>query len=246
LTEESAKCEQGIGEKLGVGIGLVAATIGLLVIAGCGAFSNKQAIIAFTEQALAIEQQRNERVAAADRIDPSMWSVTIPYYIGYIADLKVKLIALDSPKETQVIKDTLVEVYSQEQSSIRQVYQPPSFGCETRSSLALNRCRGENVWEGFYPYITKDNFGLYGPGVYPWGQAQPWVKAQCLRNRVYNNWLWILKKDGIDTAKFPLLPLETHEQMLLRVYLNLKLEPSDDIKKAALSPPPWPPPDCAN
>jgi hypothetical protein len=230
------KCEQGISEKLGVGLGLVAATIGLLVITACSTSSNKQAIIAFTEQALAIEQQRNERAenprGSFDR------GLTARNYVEYIANLKVKLIALDSPKETQVIKDTLIEIYLQEQSSIRLVYQPPLFGCETKS---FYRCQGENVWEGFYPRITRYNYDKYEE-IDRQGYGSPWARAQCLRAQVYDNWQGILMNNGIDTAKFQ--PLETEEQMLGRIYSELGLstrtaeETRSDYRKDGLPPKP--------
>ena len=160
----------------------------------------------FTEQALAIEQQRNELAARAAQIASLRYVGVATKYAEDITPLKAKLIALDSPKETQVIKDTLIEVYSREQSSVRVAYRnnaycaAPAFG---GNSLL---CGQEAYAEGFYPEITKDNVEARG-GYKGIGSQEriTWVGAQRLRAEVYDKWRQILRGRGIDVVKFPIL-----------------------------------------
>lgn len=186
----------------------------LVPLSGCGANSEREAIITFTRQALEIEGKRNELMTYLSSLYPPLLPENLyggqrnlintfflkgisanstfvnapPSGIDGMTSLTQKVLLLDCPQSIQSIKDSLVYIYT--------------------SEVGLDYTK-------VYPDVTKDNvkarieiwskYENISFGGTPFADAL-WVKLQLQRIDVYSRWAEILREHGIDPAKEGLAP----------------------------------------
>jgi hypothetical protein len=155
----------------------------------------REEIISFTQQALAVETEHDKLIVAllkeiaGFRTYTFLKGVLIPGWTEMTSapELKNKLLLLNCPTCMQPIKDSLIEVYRLEIQAAQH-----DRGTECGPGLPPPHYQ-------FYPRINHFNVGLVAPSYD--GSHSPWVIAQKLRRDTYIKWAEILEGHGIDPAK---------------------------------------------
>ena len=163
----------------------------------------REAILAFTREALEIEAQRSELVAWFATIEPTTLRFFVRLFLpgvpeGYYHDrgwgpakdlegmsaLYRRILLLDSPQSMQAIKDSLNHIYD---SEIEHGGLIPEV---TKDNLDYWKAKAAE----YPPYSTTYNY-------YMARVDSSWGQLQALRRDVYTRWAQLLREHGIDPAK---------------------------------------------
>ncbi len=184
--------------------------------------SERDEIIAFTQQALEIEAKRSELVdyfASYQTIISQMeWQVEMFFLDGVpqgfdksrnlpktdiegMTSLRKRLLFLDCPQSMQVVKDVLIDIYSSEIELVERQLKGEEYLSEPPYGLPV-------------PYFIKSMLVLppvNQHNVEFWLEEyksdasflikHPWVELQLLRKDVYSLWAEILREYYIDPAR---------------------------------------------
>jgi len=211
---------------------LVLLLIVLVPLTGCGSSkvdtevdTEREAIIAFTGEALQIEAQRAELMEYFVDVDTRYGrlvqnfvmaeafsgGVLPPYELSGFNTLHPLVMALDSPQPMQIIKESLIYIYKTEWEEFEKG--------KTKWRESLKGKEEDYLWEfGVYPDVTMDNLdylkqeaakpyspdsgeGLLEHSYFQHKVDNEWYKLQSFRRDVYTQWAQILKDNGIDPAK---------------------------------------------
>lgn len=202
------------------------------------ASTERDAILAFTREALAIEAGRDELMkyfvtartqlgifaqrAIIERsfnlgVRPNAYKYVPPAGLEGMASLQSKLVLLASPRPLQPVKDALVSVYSSEiQLHQSQRESDKLYEQSKVSQPYLNSFPETFIW----PEVTKDNIQYWDQLAksgsdtvsgqdYQRKLESRWVQVQKLRRDTYIRWSETLKQYGVDPQKYGFAGLST-------------------------------------
>lgn len=198
-------------------------------VAGCTVDTEREEIITFTQQALAIEAKRNDLMAfiAGHERNVIKWVASRFFFPGApqgiikipsgpafelegMLSLRETALLLDCSQSMQVIKDALVYIYNSEinlaelEFQYGEEYSPlvPFF----LKRFVLPEVNQYNIelWQAKYESWQMPGISLF--------MNHPWVKLQLLRRDVYTRWAEILQEYDIDPLEEGLMILIKYQK----------------------------------
>jgi len=161
--------------------------------------SSEEAMIAFTEQALGIEDEHNQIIAKyASYISPLRSGTQYAWEISLLAN---RIVLLDCPQSLQPIKDALLRSYDMESKATeveKDFWLDAHY--DVRGNLQAYELR-MTEHSDFYPAIDIHNVQSLSEDDWRRTMYPTWVEAQMFRLEVYDRWKEILEQYDIDLRK---------------------------------------------
>ena len=190
--------------------------------------SERDEMVAFTRQALAIEAERNALMGyfagleqrfgpLGSRQQVNRWILPgiserqaeiwkVPDTFDGLYFLQTHLLLLDAPQSLEPVKDSLAQVYASEIQLASNQSQSSNISSSIDEAVALldegalyPRIKPSTTF--VIPQITKDNVAARQSSLRPGYRLGHWGQTQLFRKQIYTRWAEILREHDIDPAE---------------------------------------------